>query len=365
MLNGLPALLDSLESAWEARPLYQPGAIETDFFSTADLEARLRFSPATPTDVVLNFFGKTVSPQSFRTGESAVNYDAVQRLHKGGATIIANRLQNWVGPVQQLIGTISNHLGVRANCNLYCTPPMSRGFDIHVDLHDVLVVQVAGSKEWYLYGEPYRLPNKRLAKFHKPGPGDKPREKIVMSPGDVLYLPRGEAHAAVNASTSGQASVHLTIGLHPQTLHSLLIELVDLAAFEDIELRKTAPQELTPGELVGRLNKTVESLKGEVPTKKYSAGNTQANWPSLQISTGDLDKYRWADPGDTIVTAKKDRVRVSSPTRTIELLRELDSVLDRIICGDVFEVASLNHSHPKLLCHHLARNGFLIPISRS
>ena len=159
--------------------------------------------------------------------------------------------------------------------------------------------------------------------------------------------------------------IHLTIGLHPQTLHSLLIELVDLAAFEDIELRKTAPQELTPAELVGRLNKTVESLKGEVPTKKYSAGNTQANWPSLQISTGDLDKYRWADPGDTIVTAKKDRVRVSSPTRTIELLRELDSVLDRIICGDVFEVASLNHSHPKLLCHHLARNGFLIPISRS
>ncbi|MEI9805788.1 MAG: cupin domain-containing protein [Pseudolabrys sp.] len=74
----------------------------------------------------------------------------------------------------------------------------------------MLIVQVAGSKHWRRYGVDVPFPVKG-------GHSPKMTEPIwdgVLNVGDVLYLPRGEVHAAVPVQ---RPSVHLTIGILEKT----------------------------------------------------------------------------------------------------------------------------------------------------
>ena len=42
-----------------------------------------------------------------------------------------------------------------SSINMYVTPPSARGFDVHFDYEDVIIIQVHGSKRWRLW-EPDR-----------------------------------------------------------------------------------------------------------------------------------------------------------------------------------------------------------------
>ena len=59
----------------------------------------------------------------------------------------------------------------------------------------------------------------------------------MLQPGDALYLPRGYLHSAV---AQGETSIHLTVGVHPVTRHSLLKHLLAEAAGEP-SLRASLP----------------------------------------------------------------------------------------------------------------------------
>ena len=59
----------------------------------------------------------------------------------------------------------------------------------------------------------------------------------MLQPGDALYLPRGFIHSAV---AQGETSIHLTVGVHPVTRHSLLKHLLAEAADEP-SLRASLP----------------------------------------------------------------------------------------------------------------------------
>ena len=38
-----------------------------------------------------------------------------------------------------------------SSINMYVTPPSARGFDVHFDYEDVIIIQVHGSKRWRLW----------------------------------------------------------------------------------------------------------------------------------------------------------------------------------------------------------------------
>jgi hypothetical protein len=97
--------------------------------------------------------------------------------------------------------------GRRSGWNAYLSHGASDGFGAHWDDHDVLVVQVVGTKRWHLY-EPV-----------EPAPvrGRSPDTVAAaewatfdLAPGDVLALPRGWGHRVVGTSSW---SVHLTAPL--------------------------------------------------------------------------------------------------------------------------------------------------------
>ena len=46
---------------------------------------------------------------------------------------------------------LAAELGHPVPANAYVTPPSSRGFSAHYDVHDVFVLQLAGRKRWTVY----------------------------------------------------------------------------------------------------------------------------------------------------------------------------------------------------------------------
>ena len=77
--------------------------------------------------------------------------------------------------------------------NAYLGGPNSRGFDLHIDHHDVLVTQVAGEKDWEI--RPPTLNRPLVLPDHITEPQGIIWQGTLAS-GDILYHPRGRHRAS-------------------------------------------------------------------------------------------------------------------------------------------------------------------------
>ena len=112
-----------------------------------------------------------VAPSEYQWGDLA-DPMRVARLFAEGATVIFAALHNRHEPLRRLCAALSRQAGLRAQTNIYLTPPNSQGFKPHWDSHDVFVMQVEGSKRWRFYegGKDRPLPGQHFdPEQHLPG----------------------------------------------------------------------------------------------------------------------------------------------------------------------------------------------------
>ncbi|MFI0241141.1 cupin domain-containing protein [Streptomyces sp. NPDC016845] len=171
---------------------------------------------------------------------------ALWRHFADGATLVLQALHRTWQPVADLSSRLGTELGHPVQANAYVTPPQNRGFDAHYDVHDVFVVQIAGSKRWTIHepvhpdplrDQPWTEHRTAVAE----AAGGEPFLDTVLEPGDVLYLPRGWLHAA---QARGAVSVHLTLGVHTWTRHALAEHLAEAALAllrDDPHMRASLP----------------------------------------------------------------------------------------------------------------------------
>ncbi|MFB7032468.1 cupin domain-containing protein, partial [Streptomyces sp. NPDC056295] len=171
---------------------------------------------------------------------------ALWRSLADGATLVLQALQRTWEPVADLVSRLGTELGHPVQANAYVTPPQNRGFDAHYDVHDVFVLQIAGTKRWIVH-EPVHPDPLRDQPWtnHRTAVADAARGEAyldtVLGPGDVLYLPRGWLHAA---EAQGEVSIHLTLGVHTWTRHALAEQLTRAALAllrDDPEMRGSLP----------------------------------------------------------------------------------------------------------------------------
>lgn len=172
--------------------------------------------------------------------------DRLLRLFADGSTLVLQGLHRTWGPLIDFAGQLGTDLGHPVQVNAYVTPAQSTGFSSHYDVHDVFVIQIAGQKRWQIRQPVLSLPlrtqpwEQRRAAVAEAGQ-EKPLLEVTMSPGDVLYLPRGYLHAA---TALGEISTHVTIGIHAWTRHHLLERLITYAVArlaDDPEVRRSLP----------------------------------------------------------------------------------------------------------------------------
>ena len=154
---------------WEQQPLVVPRGEERrfdDLLSTADVErlvcsGGLRF-PAfrlvrSGAQIPLSDYASDLPwrPSAFAGTADA---DRVAAAFENGATIVLQALHHTWPPLASFCRSLEAELGHPVQANAYFTPPRAQGLAPHFDTHHVLVLQIAGTKQWRIYDAPLRLP---------------------------------------------------------------------------------------------------------------------------------------------------------------------------------------------------------------
>ncbi|WP_409485108.1 cupin domain-containing protein [Arsenicicoccus dermatophilus] len=175
-----------------------------------------------------------------------VSDDLLHEEFANGATIVAQGLHRTWPPLLHLAQQLAVDLGHPVQVNAYVTPPQSQGFADHYDVHDVFVLQTSGRKRWVLHEPVLEAPLQHHPWAARRGAVEDmarrdPTLDVTLEPGDVLYLPRGTVHAA---STFGEISSHVTIGVHTWTPYAAAEVMAELAlerAAADVAVRRSLP----------------------------------------------------------------------------------------------------------------------------
>jgi hypothetical protein len=139
-------------------------------------------------------------------------------------------------PITELARSLERIFRVRVQVNAYAGWRTSHGFDLHWDDHDVFVLQVAGRKQWKVYGVTRPYPLARDVERTVDPPADVLWEGLLQD-GDLLYIPRGWWHVATPLD---EPTLHLTVGVSNPTGADFLGWFIDrLRASDDV--RKDIP----------------------------------------------------------------------------------------------------------------------------
>lgn len=161
-----------------------------------------------------------------------------------GASLVIDAIDQIHPPVREAAAGLERFFRTPVQANAYASWTAEEGFGTHWDDHDVVVLQLEGSKRWKIYGPTRQAPAWRDVEAPE-APTGEPIADIVLTAGDLLYLPRGWWHAV--SADQGTASLHLTFGLATQTGAEFLGWLCDdLRASATV--RADAPRFSTPEE---------------------------------------------------------------------------------------------------------------------
>ena len=169
-----------------------------------------------------------------------------------GSSLRFQRVDRYLPRVAGFGAELAAVLGDQVGANLYLAPANGGGLVRHYDSHDVIVLQCIGSKRWRLYADDYangrERPTGRAYDFdpRRHATGRIERE-VDMTPGDVLYLPRGIIHEVVPPRSD---SLHITFDLHTLTVGELAHRALRLATTKRQGLRVPVPRALLLGTAV-------------------------------------------------------------------------------------------------------------------
>jgi ribosomal protein L16 Arg81 hydroxylase len=178
--------------------------------------------------------------ENYRLGDGSLDVSGIQNDFADGYTIVLDGVEKYVRAVGTLARSIEVELNFPIQVNTYITPPGQTGLASHYDDHDVLILQVQGSKVWHLYLGADRPPRELQRERDKavgadglPAPTD-----VRLEAGDVLYVPRGRVHSA---ETTSEQSIHLTVGVHAPTVLMLAIGALYSQSWHDDRLNARLP----------------------------------------------------------------------------------------------------------------------------
>lgn len=223
-----------LDELWGAAP-HHIGRGRPDYFDRllggpSAAEQLLAALSTEPSAVRLVRGADHLEPEQYTLPDGTLDVARVRAELAGGYTIICNNIEKYLRAMSTLTHGVEVELNFPTHVNAYITPPAAVGFLPHYDHHDVLVLQIQGSKTWYFYGDD-PVPPHLMQQMHEVDPTGLPEpSRLHLAAGDTLYLPRGRVHSA---ETGAEPSVHLTVGIHVPTVLTLLTHALHLLSLRD------------------------------------------------------------------------------------------------------------------------------------
>jgi ribosomal protein L16 Arg81 hydroxylase len=257
-----PITLDEFFSDyWEKEPLvisHREPARYRALLEVSDIDFIL--SSAFTTDkTAVEVLGTAAVEKSLKE-VSATHVSELYEAYRRGFTIRVSRAHRHWKPIRALCRSLEQSFGFPVRANLYCTSASANISTRHYDTHDVLVLQISGRKSWRIYKPLVQLPlesvpplpfeeRTAMLKYARGGPRKaranidndecgEPLSELMVTAGDLLYLPRGFLH---EAWTTDEPSTHLTIGLHVVRWLDLLSVALAQVSNRDLRFRQALP----------------------------------------------------------------------------------------------------------------------------
>ncbi len=204
-----------------------------DLLSVADIDSVLTGTMLPAAEMNMVNTGRPIPAERYTTAAGHVDPVRAAREFAAGGTIILQRRLPALAAYCRALETV---FSCDLQTNIYFTPDNAQGFRTHYDSHDVIVLQVHGTKTWKIYESELELPL-RTQDFSPEGfvPG-KVIDEFVLRAGDMAYVPRGVVHDAIATS---EMSLHITTGLIGHRWVDLLLEALADYAQRDVDLRRS------------------------------------------------------------------------------------------------------------------------------
>ena len=328
-----------LEQDWGKRAAVRRGGPPAGFEDLLSLDDVDRF--LTTTALRTPFFrlvkaGEKIPESSYtRSGRAGsrdvagiANPARIAALFEGGATIVLQGVHRWAEPVARFCRDLELELGHPCQVNAYVTPPGAQGLDLHVDAHDVFVLQAFGRKRWEVHAAPREAERDPL--------------DVEVAGGDTIYLPAGTPHAA---RAQDVLSGHLTVGIHVTPWREVLAGAVAdaTAAIDDpVPAGWTEDPDALADELRARLAALASSL-GDVDARRVIGERRERFLSSrAQLARGSIaERSAPIDVDDDTVVARRlgaivelsprpDRLVVLLGDRRLEMPSSLGDAMRRI-----------------------------------
>lgn len=216
-------------------------------FGWDDFNALMQLDIWSGMSLKLYLDGEKVPPAAFCRSVVDRNRLQVMRPDPGkmaellqrGVSVLLNEMGGVSPSVAATMDDALKALNAHGNANLYYSQKARRAFNTHCDRHEVFALQISGEKTWRIYKGRSNTPIEH-PQFRNVPPAEIERMKgpldkeVIMTPGDVLYLPRGQYHDALATSSD---SLHISfscltsVGLN--LMQDLVQRLVNDPAFRE------------------------------------------------------------------------------------------------------------------------------------
>ncbi|MFJ9033394.1 cupin domain-containing protein [Streptomyces sp. NPDC102274] len=287
---------DFLSKVYHREHRVFPGAAEKirSLFGWDDLNEILETHQVRSPQMRLSRDGKQLPEASYmearvaRRGRRRIRVDPAKlraALHAGHT--LAMRYVDEIHPgLSQLSEAFERRLLSDFEFNLYASWAPTGGFNAHWDNHDVFAIQLHGSKRWRIFGR-----NEFSMHPRDSAMGTPPTEVVddlVLSPGDVLFLPRGYWHDPV---TEEGPSLHITGSIPCTTGLDLARWLLDQLREDETmcaELLRFGDPE-GPREVLRKVRERLDGALGEEDLlKRFFAVQDSAQFGRFQLGLPDV-----------------------------------------------------------------------------
>ncbi len=226
---------------WEKKPLVI-NRETPDYFSHLlsfkDIDTVITSPETKHPNVFLTNADKDDKELAYIGRNNTIDTAKIYEGYTNGSTIVLNGLHKRIKELASFCRRLEKEFSFPFQTNIYMTPSASKGFKTHYDSHDVFVLQISGSKHWFIYDTPINLPlSGQKFDSSKHNAGEVTLE-FDLFPGDLLYIPRGVMH---DARSNNEDSLHITVGALTNTWTNLMLEALAEVCLNNVAFRQSLP----------------------------------------------------------------------------------------------------------------------------
>lgn len=297
----------------------------------------------------------------------------LSRELREGATLVLDAVDELHAPITSLAESLESQFHVRIQVNAYAGWRTSHGFDLHWDDHDVFILQVAGRKQWKVYGMTRKYPMARDVEPTTDKP-DTPLWEGMLNDGDLLYIPRGWWHVATPLD---EPTLHLTVGVNNATGSDLLSWFVDrLRASEDVrrdlplfadEQEQTAVLERLRDLFVREWNPGImRQYIADLDSKTQPRARMNLPWagtPDVLPPDDGVLHVKWASPRRPALERIGGEIHVLANGRRWRFASAAGPLLERLTTGHVCSVEDFaDTAAARTFIRELTINGLVVVV---